>query len=142
VNYTRLSAFILAFIIMVIGILGFFDYFTPGGQLFGLFEVNTFHNLIHVVTGLIGIVAVIPSHRRYAAWYILELGILYAAVTIIGFVYNGDIFSLAVFNVNDNLLHAGITILAFSMSILILLNRPQEYTGINLRDDPQRMLYR
>ncbi|MBA3824051.1 MAG: DUF4383 domain-containing protein [Ktedonobacterales bacterium] len=141
-NYPRLSAFILAFIIVVVGILGFFDYFAPEGVLFGLFQVNTIHNLIHIITGLIGLIAVIPNHRRYAAWYILEMGVIYALVTILGFVYNGDIFDLAYFNLNDNLLHAGITILSFGMSILILLDRPQEYTGISLREDPQRMSYR
>ncbi len=143
-SYTRLSAFILAFLIVVVGILGFFDYFTPGGQLFGLFQVNTVHNLIHIVTGVIGLIAVVPNRRRYAAWYILEMGLLYAVVTIFGFVYDGDVFDLAYFNLNDNLLHAGIAMLSFGMSILILLDRPQEYTGISLRDEPepQRMSYR
>ena len=136
-GYSRFIAFILGLVVVAAGVLGFIDYFSPGGQLFGVFQVSMINDIFHIVTGFIGMVVAIPSRRRYAAWYILEMGIVYAAITIIGFVYDGNIFGLTTINLNDTLLHAGITLFAFSMSILILLNQPQAYTGMRLSEEPQ-----
>ena len=133
-SISRVSALLLGVVIILFGIFGFFEYFTPGGFLFGVFQVNLIHNLIHTISGLIGIIAAIPNQRRYAAWYILEMGIIYGVITIIGFLLNGDVFGLLFFNLNDNLLHAGITIIAFIMCIAILLERPEQYTGMALNE--------
>lgn len=129
-SLSRVCALVLGIIIILFGILGFFEYFTPDGFLFGVFQVDLIHNLIHIISGLIGIIAAIPNQRRYAAWYILEMGIIYGLITILGFLLNGNLFSLVIFNLNDNLLHAGITVIAFMMSIIILLEWPEQYTGI------------
>lgn len=138
-SLSRIGALLLGLVVILFGIFGFFEYFTPNGFLFGVFQVNLIHNLIHVISGLIGIIAAIPNYRRYAAWYILEMGVIYGIITIVGFLLNGDLFELVYFNLNDNLLHAGITIVAFIMCILILLDRPEQYTGIALEDPSGRV---
>jgi hypothetical protein len=133
-NISRVCALLLGGIIILFGIFGFFQFFTPGGYLFGIFSVNLVHNLIHLVTGLVGVIVAIPNQRRYASWYILEMGVIYGIVTIVGFLLNGDIFEFAYFNLNDNLLHAGITVIAFILTIFILLEKPEQYTGMALGD--------
>lgn len=52
------------------------------GALLGLFPVNTAHNIIHIVTGLLGIVAAISldSSRLFAG----QLGIYYGLLSIMG----------------------------------------------------------
>ena len=137
-SISRVSALLLGVVIIIFGIFGFLQYFTPDGVLFGVFQVDLIHNLIHVISGLIGIIAAIPNQRRYAAWYILEMGLIYGAITIIGFLLNGDVFGFVFFNLNDNLLHAGITGIAFIMCIVILLERPEQYTGIALNGQAPR----
>jgi hypothetical protein len=132
--FARVCAGVLGTIIILVGILGFFAFATPGGFLLGVFQVNAFHNVVHIISGLIGIVAAIPHDRRYAAWYVLEMGIIYGALTVLGFTLNGDIFQLAYFNLNDNLLHAGIAVIAFLLCIFILVDRPEQFTGIELQE--------
>lgn len=54
------------------------------GALMGLFPVNSAHNIVHIVTGLLGIVAAISldSSRLFAG----QLGIYYSVLAIMGFV--------------------------------------------------------
>ncbi len=54
------------------------------GYLMGLFPVNTPHNIIHLVTGLLGIVASIAldSSRLFSG----QLGIYYTTLTVLGLV--------------------------------------------------------
>lgn len=132
--FARISAALLGGIIICIGILGFFSFAAPGGLLLGIFQVNAFHNAVHIISGLIGIVAAIPRARRYAAWYVLEMGIIYGVLTVLGFTLGGDIFQLAYFNLNDNLLHAGIAVIAFLLCIFILIDRPEQFTGIEMQE--------
>jgi uncharacterized membrane protein HdeD (DUF308 family) len=131
--FARVSAGLLGAIIIVVGILGFF-LTTSSGLLFGIFQVNAVHNIVHIISGLIGIVAAIPNQRRYAAWYVLEMGIIYGLLTVLGFTLNGNIFQLAYFNLNDNLLHAGIAVIAFLLCIFILIDRPEQFTGIEMQE--------
>ena len=54
------------------------------GYLMGLFPVNTAHNIVHIVTGLVGIAASISldSSRFFSG----QLGIYYSALTILGLI--------------------------------------------------------
>ncbi|HZG38391.1 MAG TPA: DUF4383 domain-containing protein [Nodosilinea sp.] len=54
------------------------------GYLMGLFPVNTPHNIIHIVTGVLGIVASIAldSSRLFSG----QLGIYYTTLTVLGLI--------------------------------------------------------
>ncbi|WP_017301354.1 DUF4383 domain-containing protein [Nodosilinea nodulosa] len=54
------------------------------GYLMGLFPVNTPHNILHIATGLVGIVAAVSldSARLFSG----QLGIYYAALALLGLV--------------------------------------------------------
>jgi hypothetical protein len=92
------------------GIVGFFyssSFGKPGkvDDVFGVLDVNGWHNVIHLLSGLIGL-AVWRSYsaaRRYAIWF----GAVYAAVAIWGLVI-GDgesILGIVPINAEDNVLH-------------------------------------
>jgi hypothetical protein len=71
----------------------------------GIFDVNGWHNVFHIATGALGLVAAgsYASGRSYA----LVLGIVYIAVAIWGFIVgDGDsILSILPVNTADNVLH-------------------------------------
>src|SRR5213082_1815466 len=72
---------------------------------FGILDVNGWHNLVHILTGVLGlaVAASYSSSRVYA----IGLGIVYILVAIWGFIIgDGDsILSIIPVNTEDNLLH-------------------------------------
>lgn len=102
--------------LLVAGIIGFFvsaTFGSPGstGDLFSVFRVNGWHNLVHVASGLVGLAcAGRPSSARAFAG---GFGLVYLAVAIWGFVLgaHGNILGFLPINTGDNLLHLGIALL-------------------------------
>ncbi|HEY4526387.1 MAG TPA: DUF4383 domain-containing protein [Candidatus Paceibacterota bacterium] len=99
----RNLAWIFGIVFVAVGVLGFVPGITADGQLLGLFEVDPLHNVIHLVSGLAAIAA---------AWglfaprlYFQAFGVVYALVTVIGFVQGDTILGLIGVNMADNALH-------------------------------------
>jgi hypothetical protein len=91
-------ASLLGIVLLLIGIAGFFT----EGQLL-VFEVDTVHNVVHILSGVIGLWAM--KNYSYARLYLIIFGLVYGVVTIIGFVNGGDILGLFHGNDADNYLH-------------------------------------
>ena len=106
----QLFALIAGSVLLVAGVMGFFytaAFGSPGrtGEALGIFEVNGWHNVAHVVTGALGLVALgYVSSRRYA----LAIGSLYVALAVWGFVLadGKPILDLVPVNTADDFLHA------------------------------------
>ena len=98
-------ALILGVVLTVIGILGFIPGLTTGGNLLGIFAVDTVHNIVHLMTGIVGLAAGLSPNLQYARWYALAFGVVYGLVTIIGFIQGTTVLGLFVVNVWDNVLH-------------------------------------
>ena len=94
---------ILGLVLTIVGIAGFF---VPGMLL--VFEVDTIHNIIHLASGLIALFAFNSSQSASRSFLIL-FGLIYGAVTVIGFAMAGKILGLFMVNDADNWLHLGIT---------------------------------
>ncbi len=99
--------FILGAVLTVVGISGFF--LAQNGILFGYFEVNALHNVIHILSGMIGLWAASSGHA-YARMYLILFGLIYGLVTVLGIALGGEILGLMHVNMYDNYLHAGITL--------------------------------
>ena len=110
----QLYALVFGIVLVAAGILGFFyessfavgdDTLREREAVLGILEVNGWHNVVHLVTGAIGL-AVAGSYSGARA-YALGLGAVYILVTILGFAYgDGDsIFKLIPINTEDNILH-------------------------------------
>jgi hypothetical protein len=99
-------ALILGAIFTLVGILGFVPGITDdSGMLLGLFHVDTVHNLVHLVTGLLGLWLGSSSASGSKSWLQI-FGVVYALVAILGFVYgDGKILGFLVNNTNDTWLH-------------------------------------
>lgn len=96
---------ILGIVFILIGVAGFFT-----GDMLLVFQVNTVHNIIHLLSGIVALAAV-GSGESLARLYLIVFGLVYALVTVLGFVLpGGDIFGLMTVNMADNYLHAAIAL--------------------------------
>lgn len=110
-NPARLFAQVLGVVLTLVGILGFIPGLGgPDGNLLGIFAINPTHNIIHILTGLVGLAAGFAADGRYARTYALVFGIVYLIVTIVGFIQGNTILGIIPTNLADNLLHTLITI--------------------------------
>ena len=106
----QLYALVFGATLVVAGIIGWFyssSFGTPGDVdgVLGILDVNGWHNLVHIATGALGLLALGYSAARS---YALGLGVVYVAVAIWGFVVGdgGQILSIIPVNTEDNVLHA------------------------------------
>ena len=105
----QLYALLIGGTLLVAGIIGFFyssDFGSPGevDSVFGILDVNGWHNVVHVVTGGLGLLALGYAARAYAG----GLGLVYVVVAIWGFVIGNheSILGFIPVNTEDNVLHA------------------------------------
>jgi Domain of unknown function (DUF4383) len=107
----RIYAMVVGVVLVAAGVIGFFyeSAFTSDESVrkavFGLLDVNGWHNVVHIATGLVGILAArtLASARTFC----LAFGIVYLAVCIWGFIVgnDGSILSIVPVNTEDNILH-------------------------------------
>lgn len=106
-------AFIFGVIFLLIGILGFIPGATTANAdgmhlLLGLFMVDGTHNVIHITSGVVALLA--ASSERYAKWYLQIFGLVYALVALIGFVQGDTVLGLFMVNPADNWLHTALAL--------------------------------
>ena len=104
----QLYALLVGGTLLVAGIIGFFyssDFGSPGevDSVFGILDVNGWHNVVHIVTGGLGLLALGYAARAYAG----GLGVVYLIVAIWGFIIGNheSILGFIPVNTEDNVLH-------------------------------------
>lgn len=100
----------LGVVLLAVGVLGYVPALTPNGNLLGIFQVDGTHNLIHVLSGVVAILAGMGS-GNYAKLYFQVFGVVYGLVAILGFM-NSSVLGLITVNMADNLLHVVIAALS------------------------------
>ncbi|MDQ3935083.1 MAG: DUF4383 domain-containing protein [Actinomycetota bacterium] len=105
----QLYALVFGATLVLAGIVGWFysaDFGSPGevDGVFGILDVNAWHNIVHLATGALGLLALGYSAART---YALGLGVVYVLVAIWGFAVGdgGQILSIIPVNTEDNVLH-------------------------------------
>ncbi len=110
----KMVAQVFGWVLLLVGILGFVPgVTTQAGLLLGIFQVDTVHNIIHLLTGAVGIFAAYGGYGS-AKTYFQVFGVVYALVAIMGFFVpdGGKLLNLFAINTADNLLHVVIALLA------------------------------
>jgi uncharacterized membrane protein HdeD (DUF308 family) len=100
---------ILGIVLLVTGILGFVN-----NPVLGIFQVDTIHDWIHILSGVIALIAVMSS-ESYARLYLIVFGIVYGIVAVVGFVNAGNILNIFTVNPADNYLHAAIALVCLGV---------------------------
>ena len=116
----KLYATLVGGVLVIAGIAGFFYSASFGGpgevdDVLGLFGVNGWHNLVHILTGAVGLFVAGFAARRYAFW----LGVAYLGIALWGFVLGSGESILGFFPVNteDNLLHLALGLLGVAAAL-------------------------
>ncbi len=117
----QLYALLFGITLLAVGILGFLadSSFDTGSNVQGsdfiIFEVNGWHNLVHIASGIAGIAL---SRRADSARLVaLGFGAVYLVVTIWGFVDGNDVLALIPVDAADNVLHLAIAVLGIGAGL-------------------------
>jgi hypothetical protein len=103
---------VFGIVFLLVGVLGFVPGVTDGHMLLGIFHVNALHNVVHLLSGAVALVAGLAS-AAYARLYFRVFGVVYALVAVLGFVVgDGLILGLVSNNMPDTWLHVAIAAVA------------------------------
>ena len=132
----RVVALVIGIVFLVIGILGLLID-TTGGYLLG-FQVDLVHNLVHLITGVLGLWAAFGGwSRRFNQVF----GIIYLLVGIAGlfpvFYFGGKLLGLMAVNGADNVLHLVVGLVAALVGFFV--HDDVTDTGSRLRTDGDTM---
>jgi Domain of unknown function (DUF4383) len=112
----KTMAVLFGVVFLVVGILGFVPAVTKGEMLLGIFHVNTAHNCVHLLSGVVALLCGM-SGLGASRWYFRIFGLVYALVAVLGFLNPGDTMLLGLIsnNMADTWLHVAIA----AVSLLI-----------------------
>jgi hypothetical protein len=107
-------------VLLLIGVVGFiasatFD--TDRGSDLIIFEVNAWHNLVHIASGLFLLWGAVGGRRR-ARLTALAFGVVYGLVTLVGWIDGHDVFGLFPVDTADNVLHTVLSAAAIVCGVL------------------------
>jgi hypothetical protein len=108
----QLYALLFGAVLLIIGVVGFIAdaSFGTGSDVNGsdliVFEVNGWHNIVHIASGLLGLA--LWRTPATARLYALGFGAVYLVVTIWGFITGDQVLWLIPVDTADNLLHLAI----------------------------------
>jgi hypothetical protein len=108
---TKNVLYVLGAVFVIIGLLGFVNH-----PVLGIFEVNTLHNLIHLASGILALIFAGMAESQ-AKTFAVVLGVVYALVTLLGFLLGGNVLGLIHVNMADNLLHLVLTVVLLATGL-------------------------
>jgi len=115
----KLAAILFGIVFLLVGILGFFPSLAPNEMLFGIFHVNTAHNLVHLLSGAIALLCGMSS-THVSRLYFRIFGLVYALVAVLGFVQGeGNLLGLISNNMADAWLHAAIAAVSLTFGFAV-----------------------
>ena len=112
--FIRMVAIIIGIAFVFGGVAGFLPTFITDGLLFGYFEVNNMHNLVHIVTGVLAIMA--ATSYRFTILFFQIFGFIYTIMGVWGFFQNGDLYVMHV-NTADNVLHVVVGVIGLYLGL-------------------------
>jgi uncharacterized protein DUF4383 len=122
-RYTPAQLYALSFgaVLLLVGILGFIADATfdagsnVNGSDFIVFEVNGWHNLVHIVSGALGLA--LWRRADTARGFALGFGAVYLVVTIWGFITGDQVLWLIPVDGADNVLHLLISLIGIGAGL-------------------------
>jgi hypothetical protein len=134
----QIYALVFGITLLVAGIAGFFADSSFGGLGSGVqgddlivFEVNGWHNLVHIASGALGLA--LMGTAAGARAYALGFGAVYLVVTIWGFIDGNDVLGILPVNAADNWLHVAIAVTGILAG---LASDPRRYADRSARARP------
>ena len=118
-----LYAGVVGAVLVIAGIVGFFyssSFGSPGSvdDVIGVLDVNAWHNIVHLLTGGLGLLAFVAGARA-SRTYALAFGAVYIVVAIWGFIIGSgeSILGFIPINTEDNVLHVILGVLGIGAGL-------------------------
>lgn len=128
----EIYAIVVGLSLTVAGLVGFLyssDFGDPGkvDGVLGVLDVNGWHNVIHLLSGAVGIAA-FASGLTASRFYALAFGLVYTVIAVWGFVIGdgGSILGAVPVNTEDSVLHL---IIGLGGIAALLASRPSRGSG-------------
>lgn len=127
-SLAQLFCLIAGLTLLVVGIIGFFvenggdfalpDSLNPGarGELFGLFDINGWENIVHIASGALLLFA--SAKANLARTVALIFGVVYALVAVLGWIDSEDVLGILPVNTEGNLLHTALAAASLLAALL------------------------
>lgn len=117
-------AVVLGAVYLLVGVAGyawtgFSGWLDSEGATMILFEVNPFHNLVHVLIGAMWLVAARVQRRGVAAGTFLGIGAAYLGAAILGFIGALPIMAIDAGLAPDNFLHLLTGLVAVGIAVVL-----------------------
>jgi hypothetical protein len=110
-------AIIYGVVFLAVGVLGFIPQLTSNGLLFGYFNLDALHNVVHLTFGLIGLWA--ASCPRASQIYFRVVGIIFVILALLGFWHQEQpIFDVISNNLVDAIFHLVIGVIALILGFV------------------------
>jgi len=114
----KMASIAFGVVFLLAGVLGFVPGITTNEMMLGIFHVNVSHNVVHLLSGAVALIAGLTS-TAYARIYFRVFGVVYALVAALGFyVGNGMLLGLISNNMADVWLHAVIALVALWLGFM------------------------
>jgi len=115
----KTMAVLFGVVFLLVGILGFVPAVTKDEMLLGIFHVNTAHNAVHLLSGVVALLCGL-SGVGASRMYFRIFGLVYAAVAVLGFLNPGDTMLLGLIsnNMADTWLHVGIAAVSLLLGFM------------------------
>jgi len=111
----KTGALVLGAILVLVGVAGFFPNPLVGPQ--GIFVTNPMHDYVHIGSGAVLVLAGLTSFAKPG---LLLVGVIYAAVAVLGFVMQEEML-LGLIHVNDadRYLHVGLAVVVLAAGLFL-----------------------
>lgn len=104
----------LGFIFLGVAGYGVLPQFVQDDLLFGYFNTDAMHNMLHIGTGVLGILC--SYSAGLSRFFFIIIGITYAVLAGLGFFHDGDAYYMHV-NMADNYFHTGVAVIALIIGL-------------------------
>ena len=111
----KVLAFLFGLGFLAIGYAGYSPTYLTEEGLFGYFEVDSMHNIFHIVCGAFALFAAFNS--GLAKLYFEVIGIVFLAVAALGFIFDGNLYIMHA-NMADNIFNLSVAVVALYMGFL------------------------
>jgi hypothetical protein len=113
----KTMAVLFGVVFLVIGILGFVPAVTKDEMLLGIFHVNTAHNAVHLLSGVVALICGMMGVGA-SRMYFRIFGLVYGAVAVMGFMNPGE-HSMLLGVISNNMAVTWLHVVIAAVSLLI-----------------------
>jgi hypothetical protein len=113
----KTMAVLFGVVFLVIGILGFVPAVTKDEMLLGIFHVNTAHNAVHLLSGVVALICGMMGVGA-SRMYFRIFGLVYGAVAVMGFMNPGE-HTMLLGVISNNMAVTWLHVVIAAVSLLI-----------------------